>query len=87
MEATEVNLDIKVTQRKMSIGKMNTIVETGNSEAIERHLSTLQSLSKELNRMRIEVEVTKLGAKEKIAEIEVWNSGIDTTGKSRLRSG
>ena len=78
MEATEVNLDIKVTQRKMSIGKMNTIVETGNSEAIERHLSTLQSLSKELNRMRIEVEVTKLGAKEKIAEIEVWNSGIDT---------
>ena len=77
MEATEANLDIKVTQLKMSIGKTNTIVETGKSEAIERHLSTLRSLSKELNRMRIEVEATKLGAKEEIADIEAWNSGID----------
>ena len=31
MEATEANLDIKVTQLKMSIGKTNTIVETGKS--------------------------------------------------------
>ena len=77
MEATEANLDIKVTQLKMSIGKTNTIVVTGKSEAIERHLSTLQSLSKELNRMRIEVQATKLGAKEKIADIEAWNSGIN----------
>ena len=56
MEATEANLDIKVTQLKMSIGKTNTIVETGKSEAIKRHLSTLWSLSKELNQMQIEVE-------------------------------
>ena len=27
--------------------------------------------------MRLEVEATKLGAKEEIAEIEAWNSGID----------
>ena len=45
MEATEANLDIKVTQLKMSIGKTNTIVETKKSEAIERHLSTPWSLS------------------------------------------
>ncbi|RMX37461.1 hypothetical protein pdam_00011725, partial [Pocillopora damicornis] len=56
MEVTEVNLDIKITQLKMRIGKTNTIVETGKSEAIERHLSTLWSLGKELNQMRIEVE-------------------------------
>ena len=84
MEATEANLDIKVTQLKMSIGKTNTIVETGKSEAIERHLSTLRSLSKELNRMRIEVEATKLGAKEEIADIEAWNSGIDVAGSRSL---
>ena len=77
MEATEANLDIKVTQLKMSIGKTNTIVETGKSEAIERHLSTLWSLSKELNRIRIEVEATKLGVKEEIADIETWNGGIN----------
>ena len=77
MEATEANLDIKVTQLKMSIGKTNTIVETGKSEAIERHLSTLWSLSKELNRIRTEVEATKLGVKEEIADIETWNGGIN----------
>ena len=77
MEATEANLDIKVTQLKMSIGKTNTIIVTGKSEAMERHLSAPQSLSKELNRMRIEVQATKLGAKEKIADIEAWNSGIN----------
>lgn len=77
MEATEANLEIKVTQLKMSIGKTNTIVEAGKPEAIERHLSTLRSLTTEINRMRLEVEATKLGAKEEIADIEAWNSGID----------
>ena len=70
MEATEANLEIKVTQLKMSIGKTNTIVEAGKPEAIERHLSTLRSLTTEINRMRLEVEATKLGAKEEIANIE-----------------
>ena len=77
MEATEAKLDIKVTQLKMSIGKTSTILEAGKSEAIERHLSTLRSLTAEINRMRLEVEATKLGAKEEIAHIEAWNSGID----------
>ena len=77
MEATQANLDIKVTQLKMSIGKTNTIVEAGKAEAIERHLSTLRSLTTEINRMRLEVEATKLAAKEEIADIEAWNSGID----------
>ena len=77
MEATQANLDIKVTQLKMSIGKTNTIVEAGRAEAIDRHLSTLRSLTTEINRMRLEVEATKLAAKEEIADIEAWNSGID----------
>ena len=45
MEATQANLDIKVTQLKMSIGKTNTIVEAGRAEAIDRHLSTLSYLT------------------------------------------
>ena len=77
MGTTEKKLDIKVTQLKMSIGKTNTILETGKSEAIERHLSTLRSLTAEINQMRLEVEATKLEAKEELAHIEAWNSGID----------
>ena len=61
----------------MSIGKTNIIVGAGKPEAIERHLSTLRSLTTEINRMRLDVEATKLGAKEEIANIEAWNSEID----------
>ena len=77
MEATEANLDIKFTQLKMAIGKTNTIIEAGKTEAIERHLSTLRSLTTEINRMRLEVEATKIGAKEELADIEEWNTAFD----------
>ena len=77
MEATEASLDIKFTQLKMAIGKTNTIIEAGKTEAIERHLSTLRSLTTEINRMRLEVEATKIGAKEELADIEEWNTAID----------
>ena len=79
MEATEASLDIKFTQLKMTIGKRNTFLEAENPEAIERHLSTLRSLTTEINRMRLEVEATnlKIGKKGKITDIEAWNTEID----------
>ena len=77
MEATEASLDIKFTQLKMTIGKTNTVLVAGKSEAIERHLSTLRSLTTEINRMRLEVEATKIGNKEEITDIEAWNTEID----------
>ena len=77
MEATEASLDIKFTQLKMTIGKTNTVLEAGKSEAIERHLSTLRSLTTEINRMRLEVEATKIGNKEEVTDIEAWNTEID----------
>ena len=60
-----------------TIGKTNTVLEAGKSEAIERHLSTLRSLTTEINRMRLEVEATKIGNKEEITAIEAWNTEID----------
>ena len=38
---------------------------------------TLRSLTTEINWMWLELEATKLGAKEEIAHIEAWNSGIN----------
>ena len=70
MEATEESLDIKFTQLKMTIGKTNTVLEAENPEAIERHLSSLRSLTTEINRMRLELEATKIGKKEEITDIE-----------------
>ena len=77
MEATEASLGIKFTQLKMAIGKTSTVLEAGKSEAIERHLATLRSRTTEINRMRLEVEATKIGNKEEITDIEAWNTEID----------
>ena len=73
MEATEASLDIKFTQLKMTIGKTNTVLEAGKSEAIERHLSTLRSLTTEINRMRQEDGITQtlVAAKSRLAKREL----------------
>lgn len=77
MEATEKALDIKLTQLKMTIGKTNAVIEAGKAESIERQLSTLRSITAEINRMRLEVEAKKIEAKEEMTEIETWNAEID----------
>ena len=83
MEATEASLDIKFTQLKMTIGKTNTVLEAGKSEAIERHLSTLRSLTTEINRMRLEVEATKIGNKEEIRKERRKSAHMDRRPKKR----
>jgi len=74
MEATEKALDIKLTQLKMTIPKTNAVIEAGKAESIERQLSTLRSITAEINRMRLEVEAKKIEAKEEMTEIETWNA-------------
>ena len=71
MEATEASLDIQFTQLK------NTVLEARKPEAIERHLSTLRSLTSEINQLHLQVEVTKIGNKEEITDIEASNTEID----------
>ena len=77
MEATVENLDIKVTQLGMAMAKTNIVLEARKPEAIERQLAALKSITKEIDRIRVEVEAKKLAAKEEIAEIETWNTHLD----------
>ena len=49
METTEANLEIKVTQLDMTVDKTNAVLQGGQSEAIERHLSTLKHIFFEIN--------------------------------------
>ena len=71
------NLDIKVTQLGMAMAKTNIVLEARKPEAIERQLAALKSITKEIDRIRVEVEAKKLAAKEEIAEIETWNTHLD----------
>ena len=77
MEATEANMEIKVTQLEMKMMKTNTVLEKGKHEAIERHLSTLKHLSSEVNRMHLDVEAAKLAAKEEITALQEWDDRLD----------
>ena len=70
METTEANLEIKVTQLDMTVDKTNAVLQGGKNEAIERHLSSLKYISSEINRMRLNLEATKLAAKEEMTAIE-----------------
>ena len=57
--------------------KTNAVLEKGKHEAIKRHLSTLKHLSKKVNRMRLDVEMAKLEAKEEITALQEWNDWFD----------
>ena len=70
------NLDIKVTQLGMAMAKTNIVLEARKPEAIERQLATLKSITKEIDRIRVEVEAKKLAAKEEISAIETWNAHL-----------
>ena len=77
METTEVNLEIKVTQLDMTVDKTNAVLQGGKNEVIERHLSSLKYISSEINRMRLNLEATKLAVKEEMTAIEEWNARLD----------
>ena len=77
MEATESNLEIKLTQLRMNVEKTNSVIVSNNAEAIERHRQTLKTISANVNHMRLEVEAKKLEAKEEMTGIRTWNEDVD----------
>ena len=77
MEATESNLEIKLTQLRMNVEKTNSVIVSNNAEAIERHQQTLKTISANVNHMRLEVEAKKLEAKEEMTGIQSWNEDVD----------
>ena len=77
MEATESNLEIKLTQLRMNVEKTNSVIVSNNAEAIERHQQTLKTISANVNHMRLEVEAKKLEAKEEMTGIQTWNEDVD----------
>ena len=77
MEATEETLNIKFTQLKMTLGKTHIVIEAGKAESIKKQLSTLRSVTAEINDMRLEVAAKKIGAEEEITAIKTWSAEIN----------
>ena len=76
MEATEANMRIKVKQLEMTGTRTNVVLGGKGNEAMERHLSTLKHLSREINRMRLDVEALKLVKEEDATGIQAWNAEL-----------
>ena len=63
MTTVESNLETKLTQLDINVKKTNVVIESQNSEAIERHLQTLKAISDTVNHLRLEVEAKKIESK------------------------
>ena len=77
MEGTEGKLNIKITQLLMAAEKTDSVLETNNPEAIERHHGTLKTITADVSQIRIAVEEKKLEEKEDVADFLSLNTDID----------
>ena len=78
MTTAESNLETKLTQLEINVKKTNVVIESQNSEAIERHLQTLKAISDTVNHLRLEVEVKKIEPKVNSDAIQTWNDDVDS---------
>ena len=78
MTTAESNLETKLTQLEINVKKTNVVIESQNSEAIERHLQTLKAISDNVNHLRLEVEATKIESKVDNDAIQTWNDDVDS---------
>ena len=78
MTTAESNLETKLTQLEINVKKTNVVIESQNSEAIERHLQTLKAISDTVNHLRLEVEAKKIESKVNSDAIQSWNDDVDS---------
>ena len=78
MTTAESNLETKLTQLEINVKKTSVVIESQNSEAIERHLQTLMAISDTVNHLRLEVEAKKIESKVNGDAIQTWNDDVDS---------
>ena len=78
MTTVESNLETKLTQLDINVKKTNVVIESQNSEAIERRLQTLKAISDTVNHLRLEVEAKKIESKVNGDAIQTWNDDVDS---------
>ena len=78
MTAVENNLETKLTQLHIYVKKTDLVIEGQNSEAIERHLQTLRTISDTVNHLRLEVEAKKIESEVDSDALQTWNDDVDS---------
>jgi hypothetical protein len=70
-------LSVKLKQLLMTCGRTNSVLESGKDSAVSRQIESLKELSKEVEKLRREVELGKITKSEEETEIAEWNVGIE----------
>ena len=78
MTAVENNLGTKLTQLHIYVNKTDLFIEGQNSEAIERHLQTLRTISDTVNHLRLDVEAKKIESEVDNDALQTWNDDVDS---------
>ena len=71
------DLETKLTQLDLAVGKSKTLLSAGKRLTVKRHLQALQKKANEANEYRRKAEAFKIGKKEEISAIQEWNSSLD----------
>ncbi len=76
MEAAEGKLKTKLTQLNRTTKRTTSILDSAQSEAIERHQKTLKTVINDVDQLRIEIEAYKITNEVTDKELDAWNTNI-----------
>ena len=83
-EVTNARLETKLKQLHITVDRTHQIIESNRQDAIERHCTTIKSVTDSINEIRVATEKSKIQAEVDITEIANWNKEI---GSSRFGRG
>ncbi len=76
METAEGKLKTKLTQLNRTTKRTTSILDSAQSEAIERHQKTLKTVINDVDQLRIEIEAYKITNEVTDEELDAWNTNI-----------
>ena len=75
METTA--FETKLTQHKIIVQRLGTVLDSERQEAIKKHLEALRTTLRETHQCKRSVEIIKIAAKEDLSKINECKEGID----------
>ena len=86
MVTNQSALGTKRKQLQITVKRMASILDQGDEESIERHLTTLRTIISDVEKLRLAVEVEKIATEEDTSEWENVINGEITQADNCVRA-
>ena len=77
MDEAEAKLATKLSLSRITGKRTKSILDTGLTEAIERHQAALKIITAEVDQLQREIEAHKIADKQEAKVIDIWNTKIE----------